>query len=369
MITTHLKVMRVRRGIGAADLAARVGIARQTIYAIEAGSFVPNTIVALQLAQALDVSVEELFEVRQEASSTPPSVGADLLDESIAVSDGVPVRLCRVGKRLIAAPIQLGPSWLPGPNGVIAGRRPGSIRARVFSGEDDLRKGVLIAGCDPAISILSRHLMLSDGVDIAAVECSSRRALELLRNGKAHIAGMHLRDANTGEFNLPFVRQAFPRGGVQVITYGKWEQGFVVLPGNPRGIRSAADLVRRGTAIVNREKGSGSRDLLDRLLAKAGVDEARVRGYGTTTSGHLTAALAVLTGQADCCIATRSAAVSLGLDFVALAEERYDFVTLREFAREPPVKALFDALNRSKLRNQLARIAVYDTSETGSVRC
>ena len=368
MVYTNLKLIRERRGIGATELAAQAGVARQTIYAIEAGTFVPNTSVALQLARALEVSVEELFQLETEAADHQSQEAELLHDEPVSATEGMPVRLGRVGSRLIAAPVQVNPGWLAGANGVIAARRSGtSVLARLAPGGSSPEQTILIAGCDPAVSVLSRFLLKGDGADVASIECSSSRALSLLKAGKVHIAGMHLRDAGSGEFNLPFIRSVFPHGGFQVVTYATWEQGFVVAPGNPRGIYSVADLVRRGIKIINRAAGSGSRDLLDRILGSAGIETSRVRGYERTAAGHLSAAQTVCTGQADCCVATRIAATTLGLDFIPLAEERYDFVTMRRHASEAPVTALFDALNRSAFRRQLAGIAGYGTTQTGAI--
>jgi len=119
--------------------------------------------------------------------------------------------------------------------------------------------------------------------------------------------------------------------------------------------------------IVNREPGAGSRELLDQRLKAAGMTGVNIAGYDRIVSGHLPAAQAVRDGEADCCIATRSAARAFGLDFVPLAVERYDLVVRRAFAKLPAVEALFDLLNRSALRRKLEMLAGYDTSQTGAV--
>jgi len=358
---THLKNIRERRGISAADLAKRAGVARQTIYAIEGGSFMPNTAVALQLARALDVRVEDIFEIDAENQPEMRAISAHWVDDRAQAADGQLITLCQVGNRMIAAPATVAPAWLPDADGVVEG-------GRLLSDEEEIGKRVLIAGCDPAVSILARHVEANDGVRLTPVECASRRALDWLKTGKAHIAGAHLRDESTGEFNLPYIRALFPRGGFRVVTFAVWEEGFVVARGNSRHIRTAADLAKRDVRIINREPGAGSRQLLDRLLQEAGVDAAHVRGYETTAGGHLSAALAVAEGRADCCIATRTAARALGLDFIPLASERYELVTLDRFAEQPAVKAVFDTLSRAKLRRDLQVLAGYETAETGKVR-
>lgn len=119
---------------------------------------------------------------------------------------------------------------------------------------------------------------------------------------------------------------------------------------------------------MNREKGSGSRGLLDRLLAEAGVPPRKVVGYDRVAYGHLAAAYAVLAGEADCCLATRSAAQAFGLDFVALRSERYDFVMRRQTLEMPAVQGFLDVLQRAALRRKLETLAGYDTAQTGSVQ-
>jgi putative molybdopterin biosynthesis protein len=119
---------------------------------------------------------------------------------------------------------------------------------------------------------------------------------------------------------------------------------------------------------MNRESGSGSRALLDTLIRTAGFALKAVRGYDHVAFGHLSAAHSVLAGEADCCIATRSAAQTFGLDFVPLCSEQYDFVLHRETLRLAAVEALFDALQRATLRRKLETLAGYDTSQTGVIR-
>ena len=142
-------------------------------------------------------------------------------------------------------------------------------------------------------------------------------------------------------------------GAVKVVTFAIWEQGFVLQSGNPKHIRGAADLARKDVRIINREKGAGSRDLLDQKLREAGVSADAVNGYNRVVPGHLPAALAVSLNDADCCVATRSAARAFGLSFIPLATERYDLVVRRQLLRLPAVQALFDVLNRAAIRRKL----------------
>jgi putative molybdopterin biosynthesis protein len=347
----HLNQIRERRGISAAALAKLAGVTRQTIYAIEAGVYVPNTTVALQLAKILEVSVEELFALEAESVVAPKPIAVDFITPARA---GQPVQLCRVGNRTIgvsAAPQDL---MLPAADAIVI---DGS-KAQVFQEIED-GKRLLIAGCDPGISLLARQL------DIVIAPCTSHQALHWLKQGKVHVAGTHLRDSATGDYNLPIVKHLFPRESVKVVTFAVWQQGLVTRTGSP--IRSIEDLTRKDVRIVNREKGAGSREVLDQHLRAAGIPTDRVIGYDRIATGHLSAAQAVSQGEADCCIATRSAARAFGLHFIPLTTERYDLVVRRQYAQLPALEALFDALNRSALRRKLELLAGYDTTHTGEV--
>lgn len=360
---THLKQIRTRRALSAADLASRAGVRRQTIYAIEDGTFVPNTAISLRLSRALDVTVEEMFSIAEERRSAP--IRAELLGAE-RVRKGRLARLCRVNERLVAVPSSLLPAYLPTADAVIESRSGRSVSVNAASGWPQAGTRLLIAGCDPALSMLNDALM-GAGMEIVTVSCSSRRALGWLKQRMVHAAGSHLVDRATGDYNLPVVRRLFPKARVRLITFAAWEQGLVVRRGNPKGIRSIADLAGRKVRIINREKGSGSRDLLDSGLRGFGIPRRQVAGYDSIAAGHLAAAYAVAGGTAECCIAPRSAARCFGLDFVPLAVERFDLSFSRAALELPAGKALADLLNSSQLRRKLHSIAGYDSAHTGEV--
>ncbi|MGH9593185.1 MAG: substrate-binding domain-containing protein, partial [Bryobacteraceae bacterium] len=358
----RIQEFRQSRGLSAAELARRAGVSRQTVYAMESGTYVPNTTIALRLARSLETSVEELFSLPGESEE---AVNAELLPagEGAARKEQM-VRLCRVGERVVAISAQATPHYLPAADAIVMDSSRTGVSVRPVHPLPDDGKRILVAGCDPAFSLLAADLRLS-GFDMVAIPCSSRQALAWLKEGRVHAAGCHLLDRATGVYNVPLIRKMFPRSAVRLHTFASWEAGLVARPGNPKQLRSIADLGRKGVSIVNREKGSGSRDLLDHGLAAAGIDPKTVKGYGQTAHGHLPAASEVASGKADCCIATRSAARCFGLDFVPLAAERFDLSIAKPWMEMPAVKALLDSLNRSALRRVLRDLAGYDASQTG----
>jgi molybdate-binding protein/DNA-binding XRE family transcriptional regulator len=365
-VESRLSSIRQLRNIAAADLARRVGVSRQTIYAIESGSYVPNTAVALRLARELETPVEELFTLAESSGSAAETVTATVLSAAPAAS-GRPVRLAKVRNQWICAPADTLPCYLPEADGIVTQTRRGPLEARVqvFGAAEAMNKRLVVAGCDPAIGLLIRMAERLSGLEMVAVPASSRRAIQWLKQGKVHIAGSHLEDPRSGEFNLPYLSKVMPNEDLAVVTFARWEEGFVVRRGNPLGIRGAGDLAQPKLRLVNRERGSGSRALLDLLLRQAGVPPGRVRGYQNLAAGHLPAAYLVALGEADCCVATPSAARAFGLDFVPLRAERFDFAIRREFLDLPAVRSLLDILQRAALRRKLQSLAGYDTSQTG----
>src|SRR5262249_7335283 len=157
----------------------------------------------------------------------------------------------------------------------------------VFAKEEASDKRLVLAGCDPAANILAHMVEKISGIEIIPAAASSRLALAWLKEGKVHIAGSHLEDPKTGEFNLPYLHKEFPNEEFSVITFAHWEEGLIVAPGNPKRIGKIEHLTRKSIRFVNRESGSGSRALLDRLLRNAGIEPSDVYGYDRVAHGHL----------------------------------------------------------------------------------
>lgn len=364
-IENNLAQYRQKRGFTAIKLAKEIGVSRQTIYAMETGTYVPNTLLALKLARVLEVKVEDLF--RLESDETRVQTEAvELLPSEQEAQPGLPVQLCDVNDRLVAVlPSPL--AWsLPPADAVLveAGKKTGRGKAQLFHEGKQFRRRLLIAGCDPGISVLLRHLQ-REGVEAVVSYRNSSQSLNLLKRNLVHIAGSHLRDEATGESNLPAVRKQFPKGSVAVISYAIWEEGIVVARGNPKGIKGIADFARKDVVIVNREPGAGARVMLDSQLKKAHVAPRAVKGYDRIASGHLPAAWQVKSGMADCCLATKTSACVFGLDFIPLESERYDLVIQEQNLSHSGVQVLLDTLGRTAFRRELEGLGGYDTRIAG----
>jgi molybdate-binding protein len=196
----------------------------------------------------------------------------------------------------------------------------------------------------------------------------SAAAVEAVKAGEVHVAGLHVVDAKSGESNLPFLRKHLKNDNFTVVTFAAWEEGWIVASGNPKGIQGAVDLVRKDVRFVNREGGSGARILLDRKLTEAGINSDRVKGYGHEATSHFEVARVVAEGQADVGIGVRSAAIVLGMDFIPLQVERYDLVIPTKLLKtNRGLEQLLDTIVSRPFRTEVEALGGYDTSQTGKI--
>jgi putative molybdopterin biosynthesis protein len=359
-VRTNLGPLRKGRGFGATELARIAGISRQTLHAIEAGAYVPNTAVALRLAQTLGVGVEAIFALEEQKSENGV-VSGRLLEPGQVVTNA-PVQLVAVGENTVAVPAVRSEYFIGPYDAVVKSARGGQAATFERVGEAEAQSTrLLLAGCDPAAAVLVNE-MRPAGVELVPWHANSAKALELLRESSIHIAGCHFgRDASETAIRPMF------GGDFVVMTLTTWEEGLVVVAGNPKSIRGVEDLVRPDVVIINREAGAGSRRILDEELKRAGIGPERVQGYARTAPAHLAAAREVAEGRSDCCIAPSIAARALGLGFVPLLSERYDLVVRRELMTLGLMQAFLNSLTSAALRRKLAVVGGYDMSAMGRV--
>ncbi len=360
-----LRRARLARGITQSELARRAEISRQALSALEAGSYQPSVGVALKLAEELGETVEGLFAPdRSERVEAVLEGGTG----SAAPAEGAPVVVGRVAGRLVALPRAGAALGLPYATGLLERHLGQRATVATFRPAHEIETTLLVAGCDPAVSLLADWLVrLPAPISVAGLGRSSRQALELLARGRLHVAGVHLRDPQTGEYNLQAVGRVFKRRPVLVINFARWELGLAGVRANPRAALSLGDLLKPGVGIINREKGSGARAALDEGLRELGADPAQIAGYERECAGHLEVAQAIAAGQADAGITVRVAAALYGLDFTPLREERYDLVIPVELSQAAPVRALLDALTSSRFAREVSAFCGYDTRQMGTV--
>jgi len=352
---------RVARGISQAALARNARISRQALGAIESGSYQPGVETALRLARELGESVEGLF-----GEALESRVDATL------ESDAAPVRsrvaLARIGGRVVAAPVPPAALELVPAGGIVASIKGSHAAVESFVSSSEIDSTLLIAGCDPAVTILAdRIARRRHPVTLVALGGSSQSALDALAKGRAHAAGIHLHDARSGEYNLAAVRRALGHRRAVVVNFVRWELGLALQKGNPLGISGFADLGRPRVRLANREAGSGARIVLDAALAENNVDPRKLSGYRHELSGHLEVAAAVAADQADVGVTIRVAAEAYRLDFISIREERYDIAIIEREIESVPVAAMLEALSSSGFARQVKELCAYDTREMGKI--
>lgn len=368
-IRNRLTELRERRGTSVPKLATAAGISRQSLYSIEAGTYIPNTVITLRLARALSVNVEEIFAL-EEANPAQESVRAILLPSPEMLQVGQALRLCNVGDNVVAFFPEIGTNGMSAFEGVLSARPKGTdgrdCEVEAFDEKWKAPDRLLIAGCDPSASLLTNHLHRED-VELLVTYQNSACSLDLLKQGLVHVAGTHAVDKKTGAFDMKHVRETLGTNAVVAIGYATWEEGFTLAAGNPKGITGVSDLRRRDVRIVNREPGAACRNLLDSLLHEHDVSSEKVSGYNSVAYGHFPAARQVLNGEADVCISTRSAARIFGLEFISLATRPYHLITFEKYLKLPTMEALLKLLQRESFRHDLEVSAGYDMREAGVI--
>jgi len=202
-------------------------------------------------------------------------------------------------------------------------------------------------------------------VTLASGNVGSMGGLIALRDGLCHLAGSHLLDPDTGAYTLSYVDRILAGRDVAVVRLVHREQGLLVAPGNPLGLSGVADLARPGLRYVNRQRGAGTRVLLDYELARTGTDPDAIAGYGREEPTHLAVAAAIASGRADCGMGVFAAARAFGLDFVPVTSEPYDLV-LEQGSLEHSVLAPFwELLASEEFRSAVEDLGGYDTAEMG----
>jgi putative molybdopterin biosynthesis protein len=360
---TGLRIARQTRGFSQQQLAGMAGVSRQAVSAVEAGHSDPSLRVALALAQALGMSVEQLF---GPGEPTAPVTAVSVAPLAAPGAVGERVMLAPVGDRFVALPLRgdagVGLGFLPAGGLAVRGDRiapPAAFEEIAVRPIGPPRPTVVVAGCDPALPLLATPLSLLDPpVAFAWWPCGSGEALRLARAGLVHAAGVHTQTGNGEDgAGLP--------AGAEVVGFTAWREGLVVRPDLRAVVTGFDAIARRRLRIVNREPGAEARRLLDRECARLNLDPADLIGYDAEAAGHLQVASAVAAGLADAGVASEPAARAYGLAFVPLAHERFNLVIPAEHTASREAQALLRVLTSPWLLAQLASIPGYDASPCG----
>jgi putative molybdopterin biosynthesis protein len=299
------------------------------------------------------------------------------LASTMGMDDWVRVRLGRVGGALVATPLPRGAGVLTSlvradgllvvPAGLEGHHAGEDVEVALLRGVGEIDRTIVVVGShDLVLDLAASELRAADpGVTLASSNVGSLGGLVALRDGLCHIAGSHLLDPATGEYTLPYVDRVLGGRDVAVVRLVHREQGLIVAPGNPLGLTGIDDLARDGLRYVNRQRGAGTRVLLDHELARRGTAPDAIAGYAREEHTHLAVAAAVAAGRADAGLGVMAAARAFGLDFVPVTREPYDLVLAAETLEDPVTAPLWALLESAGFREAVEALGGYGTDEMG----
>jgi len=291
--------------------------------------------------------------------------------------DYVRVAVGYVGDRLLAAPLPRGAGVITSlvradglvviPHGTQGMEAGSMVSVRLYRSPMDLEHTIFTIGShDLTLDLLAQYLSGHDR-RLVSVNAGSLGGLVALRRGEAHFAGSHLLDPQTGIYNLSYISQYLPGMPVRVVEWVGRIQGLLVRKGNPRQITSLSDLVRPDIRFVNRQRGAGTRVLLDYHLGDLGISPEGVQGYQQEEFTHLAVAAAVQSDRADCGLGTAAAAKTLELDFIPLFNERYELVIPHKNLEGGLLDPLFEVAQSPAFRQAVSALPGYEVSAMGQI--
>lgn len=300
------------------------------------------------------------------------------LVSSLKHREYVRVRVGRVGDRYVCAPLARGAGAamsMVRADGfcVIPQESEGyeagdAVEVTLLCSPEEINRTIVCTGShDMLLDVISDMMSgEGEGIRLSSTHVGSLGGLMALQRDEAHITPSHLLDEETGIYNESYIRSLFP-GEEMVLVKGVGRiQGLMVAPGNPLDIKGVEDLTR--VKYVNRQRGAGTRVLLDYKLKQAGISPEEVDGYDAEAATHMAVAAQVASGEADCGMGVYSAAHAMGLDFIPVGEEEYDFVMRPETLEMPEMKTFLRLLTSGGFKAELERLGGYSTEKTGEIR-
>lgn len=301
------------------------------------------------------------------------------ITSSLGAEEFIRVKVGRVGEKLVAAPTERGAGALMSlvrADGILRipetseGVKPGEeVEIELLKSLDEVENTIVVVGShDISLDILASELKKSfPKFLLSSAHVGSMGGLMALKRGEAHLAGIHLLDEETGEYNFPYIKKYLPDIKVSLVNLTFREQGLIVAPGNPKQIKGFEDLTRSDIVFINRQRGAGTRILLDYKLGIKGIEPESISGYEREEYTHMAVAAAVLEGIADVGMGILAAANALNLDFVPVATERYDLAIPATYLQTPPIQALLSVIRSQEFKQKVLSLGGYDTSKTGEI--
>ena len=343
-----------------------IGVPGYPVSAALTGEILVEPIIAKWLGRApLELPVEKAHMTRKVTSP-----GGD--DDYIRVAVG------KVGDKLLATPLPRGAGIISAlvradglvilPTGVQGVEAGGEVDVRLYRSQRENRE-------NDTLYRVSRHMCLDLLAEflykrdrrLTSANVGSLGGLIALKNGEAHFAGSHLLDPDTGEYNISYIKRYLPGELIFIYGFVGREQGLIVKRGNRKKILGLNDLINRKISFVNRQRGAGTRVLLDYHLSKLGIDGDDILGYQQEEYTHLGVAAAVASGRADCGLGIPAAAVSLDLEFISLFQETYQLIIPKLFAESKLLRPLFEVMNEKAFQQAIMGMPGYNVGQMGKL--
>ncbi len=302
------------------------------------------------------------------------------VSSAIGQEEFLRVKVGKVGNNFIATPISRGAGLVTSlvradgfvripamSEGIGMGAE---VNVELIRPRDEIENTIVCIGShDNTLDLLSNTLKKKYPIySLSSAHVGSMGGLVALKRNEAHIAGSHLLDEETGEYNIPFIKKILSDRKIILINLVYREQGLLVLKGNPKNIRGFEDLTRKDVVFVNRQAGSGTRLLTDKCLRELGIDVQEVKGYEREEYTHMSVASAVLTGIADTGLGILAAAKALDLDFIPVAKERYDLVIPYEFFETDMIRCIVEIIREDEeFRHMVLALGGYDITDMGKI--
>jgi molybdenum cofactor synthesis domain-containing protein len=304
---------------------------------------------------------------------------AQNLPSKPGLTEFIRVTLGRVGYKVIATPLPRGAGTItslvradgllvvPALSEGLEEDRP--VIAELLAPAEDIEGTLVVLGShDNTLDLLTTMLRRKDHrLRLSSGHVGSLGGLMALRQGRSHLGGSHMLDPETNTYNVPFIQRHLDGVPLKLINLAWREQGLMVAPGNPKNIRTIQDLTRAGVRFINRQRGAGTRLLLDYLLKENSLSAAQVQGYEREEYTHMAVAVNVASGTADVGLGILAAARALGLDFIPLLPERYDLVVPESTFVEPGFQTLLEVIRSRKFQQAAAALGGYDLKDCGKI--